>query len=191
MGGGVRHAAHHHVVDGLSVSVPLLHPQATDDPRLMRWLTGTRQLSGVPPQLAALIDQGVLDRAEVDLGEVRTWLGVNRSWEVDGPRVRSALFDALSAQVCEVSDQELRDGIEEILAREVTPVATSHGGSITVHSVRDGVLTVELTGACLGCPLSGRTLGDLVIRSVQARYPQIREVKATQPRRAWLKLKRR
>lgn len=175
----------------MSVSVPPLHPQATDDPRLVRWLTGARQLSGVPPQLNALIDQGVLERAEVGPGEVRTWLGVNRSWEVDGPRVRSALFDALSGQACDVSEQELRDGIDEILARDVSPIAASHGGAIKVHSVRDGVLTVELTGACLGCPLSGRTLGDLLTRSVQERYPQIREVKATQPRRSWLSLSRK
>ncbi|WP_205873451.1 NifU family protein [Mycobacterium camsae] len=173
------------------MSVPLLHPQATDDPRLVRWLTGTRQLSDVPPQLGALIDQGVLERAEVGPGEVRTWLGVNRSWQVDGPRVRSALFDALSAQGADVSQQELRDEIEEILARDVSPIAAAHGGAIKVHSVRDGVLTVELTGACLGCPLSGRTLGDLVTRSVQDRFPQIREVKATKPRRTWLSLSRK
>lgn len=179
------------MADGLIVTVPLLHPQTTDDPRLMRWLTGTRQLPDVPPQLTALITEGVLERAEVGAGEVRTRLCANRSWEVDGPRVRSALFDALSGQTPDVSEQELRDGIDEILARDVSPIAASHGGAIKVHSVHDGVLTVELTGACLGCPLSGRTLGDLVTRSVQARYPQIREVRATQPRRTWLKLKRR
>lgn len=173
------------------MSVPLLHPQATDDPRLMRWLIGTRHLPDVPPQLTALIAEGVLEHAEVGPSEVRTWLGANRSWEVDGLRVRSALFDVLSAPHAEATEQELRDGIDEILAREVTPVAASHGGAITVHSVHDGVLTLELTGACLGCPLSGRTLGDLVTRSVQARYPQIREVKATPPRRTWLSLKRR
>ncbi len=175
----------------MSVSVPLLHPQITDDPRLLRWLIGTRHLSAVPPEVHALIEEGVLERAEVDLGEVRTWLGANRSWETDGLRVRSALFDALSGQTVDVSAQELRDGIDEILAREVTPVAASHGGAIKVHSVHDGVLTVELSGACLGCPLSGRTLGDLITRSVQARYPQIREVEAAQPRRTWLKLRRR
>ncbi len=171
--------------------VPLLHPQTTNDPRLIRWLTGTRQLSGVPAQLTALIDDGVLERAEIGPGEVRTWLGGNRSWEVDGPRVRSALFDALSDQASDVSEQELREGINEILAREVTPIAASHGGAITVHSVHDGVLTVELSGACLGCPLSGRTLGEVITRSVQAHYPQIREVEATQPRRSWLNLSRK
>ncbi|MBX9640576.1 MAG: NifU family protein [Mycobacteriaceae bacterium] len=170
------------------MTLPLLHPQTTDDLRLIRWLTGTRQLSFFPTQLTALIDEGVLERAEMDLGEVRTWLGANRSWEVDGPRVRSALFDALSNEVSDVSEQDLRDGIDEILARDVTPVAAAHGGEIKVHSVHDGVLTVELSGACLGCPMSGRTLGDVITRSVQAHYPQIREVKAIQPRRARLTL---
>lgn len=112
---------------------------------------------------------------------------------VEGPRVRSALFDALSRgdDDAELSDEELRDRIEEILACEVAPIAGAHGGAITAHSVRDGVLTVQLSGACLGCPLSGRTIGDVVARSVQARYPRIREVKTAQPRRVWLTLSRR
>ncbi|WP_236974995.1 MULTISPECIES: NifU family protein [Mycobacterium] len=171
------------------MSRPLLHPQTTDDPRLLRWLTNGRQLSDVPPQLSALIDEGVLERAEIGADEVRTWLGPNRSWSVDGPRVRSALFAALStAEADELTDDELRNAIEQILAREVAPLADSHGGAITVVSVRDGTLTLALDGACLGCPMSGRTLGDLVARSVQSRYPQIREITTAPARRRWLPL---
>ncbi len=53
-------------------------------------------------------------------------------------------FDALSREDddTELSDEELRDRIEEILAREVAPIASAHGGAIRVNSVRDGVLTV-------------------------------------------------
>ncbi|QLL09868.1 NifU family protein [Mycobacterium vicinigordonae] len=171
------------------MSRPLLHPQITDDPRLLRWLTNGRRLFDLPAQLSALINEGVLERAEVDTDEVRTWLGPNRSWNVDGPRVRSALFEALSgAEDAELSDEALRAGIEDVLARDVAPLADSHGGAISVVSVHDGILTLALDGACLGCPMSGRTLGDLVARSVQSRYPQIREIRTAPPRRRWLPL---
>ena len=165
--------------------IPLLHPQTTDDPRLIRWITGGRQLPGQAPQLTALVDEGVLERVETSPGEARTWLAENRSWEVDGPRVRSALFDALSLldEHTDLSDDELRRRIEEILRRDVAPIAGSHGGVVEVASVRDGVLTVTLAGACRGCSLSGRTIGDLVTRAVQAHYPQIREVRAMKPHR--------
>jgi Fe-S cluster biogenesis protein NfuA len=173
--------------------IPLLHPQTTDDPRLLRWMTGGRQLPDRAPQLTALVDEGVLERVETGPGEARTWLAENRSWAVDGPRVRSALFGALLSleDHTELSDDELRQRIEEILHREVTPIAGSHGGVVEVDSVRDGVLTVKLAGACRGCPLNGRTIGELVTRAVQARYPQIREVRTMKPRRAWLTLSRR
>jgi len=173
--------------------IPLLHPQTTDDPRLLRWMTGERQLPDRAPQLTALVDEGVLERVETGPGEARTWLAQNRSWAVDGPRVRSALFDALSSldDHTELSDDELRQRIQEILHRVVTPIAGAHGGVVEVDSVRDGVLTVKLAGTCRGCPLSGKTLGDLVTGAVQARYPQIREVRATKPRRAWLTVSRR
>jgi Fe-S cluster biogenesis protein NfuA len=175
------------------MSIPPLHPQTTDDPRLLRWMTGGRQLPARPPQLIALVDEGVLERVETESGEVRTWLAENRTWIVDGPRVRSALFDALSSvdDHTELSDEELRQRIEQILHRDVRPIAGAHGGVVEVESVRDGVLTVTLAGACRGCSLSGRTIGDLVTRAVQARYPQIREVRAIKPRRAWLTLSRR
>ena len=173
--------------------IPLLHAQTTDDPRLLRWMTGARQLPDRPPQLTALIDEGVLDRVETGPGEARTWLAENRSWAVDGPRVRSAVFDALSSldDHTELSDDELRQRIEEILQSDVAPIAASHGGAVKVDSVRDGVLSVELAGACRGCSLSERTIGGLVTRTVQARYPQIREVRAVKPRRAWLTLSRK
>lgn len=175
------------------MALPLLHPEATDDDRLLRWVTGTRQLPRQVPQLTALVDEGVLEHVEVGPTEVRTLLAPNRSWTVDGPRVRSALFEALSSldNAAELADDELREHIEGVLEREVAPVADSHGGSVRVASVEDGVLTVELDGACRGCAQSERTVGQLVTQAVQARYPQIREVRAVKPRTVWLTLPRR
>lgn len=172
------------------MSVPSLHPEATEDPNLIRWRTNTAHLPDRIPELATLIEQGVLDRFEVDVDEVRTWLGRNGSWAVDGPAVRTALIAALSATKRAVlADDELCRRVEEIVAREVAPVADSHGGGIRVVSVSDGILTVELTGACDGCSESNRTIGHLVSRAVQERYPEIREVKAAKSRPMWLSLK--
>jgi Fe-S cluster biogenesis protein NfuA len=170
------------------MSAPTLHPERTDDPRMLRWLTGTRQLSGCPRQLAALVDDGVLDRVEVDAGEVRTWLGPDRSWAQDGPQVRSALFAALSEPLsgADLDGDELLARIAEIIERDVAPTAASHGGDVTIDSLRDGVLTVEFGGACRGCTARGHTLTELVTTTVQTHFPQIREVQAAPTRRAWL-----
>lgn len=43
--------------------------------------------------------------------------------------------------------------------RDVQAYARSHGGEIHLIGVDDaGVVTVQLTGACRGCPMSGITL---------------------------------
>ncbi|AQT82698.1 hypothetical protein B1R94_10075 [Mycolicibacterium litorale] len=172
------------------MAVPTLHPERTDDPQLLRWLTGSVQLPTCPPQLMALIDEGVLVRAECGIGEVRTWLAANRSWAQDGPRVRSALFAALSAPRVDtdLSDADLLRRITEIVEREVAPTAASHGGSVTVCAVRDGVLTVEFNGACRGCAARGRTLDDLVSTAVRSHFPEIRAVRAAPARSTWLPL---
>ncbi|MGE2715133.1 NifU family protein [Mycolicibacterium litorale] len=168
---------------------PMLHPERTTDPRVMRWVTGRQDLPADCPQLTALVGDGTLLGFEVAPGEVCTTLAGDRSWSTDGPRVRSALFEALSSpgrdERCE--PDELRRRIDEIVEHEVAPLARAHGGAVTVESVDDGVLTVDFGGACSGCSLRGRTLTNLVARAVQTRCPQIREVRAAQGRRAWLR----
>ena len=169
-------------------SSPRLHPQSTEDPRLMRWLTEERELSVDSPRLAALLADGTLAGIWIESGEVRTLLAPNRSWATDGPRVRSALFQALSESDGQrrLGQDELRQRIEEILRCEVAPVAGSHGGSVTVQSLADGVLTVDFGGACAGCTARGTTLRGLVARVVRDRYPQVTEVRAARRRTAWL-----
>lgn len=188
-GHGIPSPPRHPLFGGLIMVLPSLHPEATEDPDLIRWKADTAHLPEPIPELSALIDRGVLHRIELDVDEVRTWLGRNGSWAVDGPTVRSALIAALvSAQHATLGDEELHRRIEDILQREVAPVADSHGGGVRVASVRDGVLTVELSGACRGCSESERTVGQLVSRAVQDRYPDIREVKAVKARAVWLPL---
>lgn len=170
--------------------IPPLHAETTAEPQLIRWSIGAQTLPADSPPVRALVDDGVLQRVDTAPGEVLTWLSDGRSWTVDGPRVRSALFDALStaSDVQQLSDDELLDAVAETLQRDVAPVADSHGGTVTALSVADGILTVEFGGACHGCAASGKTLSDLVSRSVRLRYPQIREVRAASSRRTWLPL---
>ncbi|MGE2730128.1 NifU family protein [Mycolicibacterium vaccae] len=171
------------------MTVPMLHPERTADPQVMRWVTGGEELWLDCPGLAALVRDGTLRAVEARPGEVRTTLGDQRSWVTDGPRVRSALFEALSrpGRDEQCAPDELRRRIEEIVEREVAPLAGSHGGVVTVESVDDGVLTVDFGGACAGCSLRGRTLRELVARAVQAHHLQIREVRAAPGRRMWLR----
>lgn len=48
--------------------------------------------------------------------------------------------------------------IEQILEEYIKPAVESDGGSITLDSFENGIVTVNLSGACSGCPSSTITL---------------------------------
>ncbi|MBT4217775.1 MAG: NifU family protein [Flavobacteriales bacterium] len=48
--------------------------------------------------------------------------------------------------------------IADILDEYIRPAVESDGGAITLHSYKDGVVSVNLSGACNGCPSATITL---------------------------------
>jgi len=77
-----------------------------------------------------------------------------------------------------------RDPIEEqiidILRTRVAPAVGKDGGSITLVSYRDGVATVEMRGACGGCPSALMTLKRGVETTLKRYVPELERVEARQ-----------
>ena len=48
--------------------------------------------------------------------------------------------------------------IADLLDEYIRPAVEGDGGSITLHSFKDGIVSVTLSGACNGCPSSSVTL---------------------------------
>ncbi len=59
---------------------------------------------------------------------------------------------------------------------KVRPALQADGGDVELVDVKDGVVTVRLTGACGGCPMSGMTLKMGVERVVREEVPEIKEL---------------
>jgi Fe-S cluster biogenesis protein NfuA/nitrite reductase/ring-hydroxylating ferredoxin subunit len=72
--------------------------------------------------------------------------------------------------------------VEEALD-EVRPYIESHGGEVTLLEVQDGVVHLELSGACHGCAGSAMTLRRGIEAKLRERYPEFREVVAHDPSR--------
>ena len=53
-----------------------------------------------------------------------------------------------------------------------------HGGSVKMESYTDGVLKIQMAGACLGCPLSTETLHGWVEGTVRQFFPELKDVVA-------------
>lgn len=155
---------------------PLLHPEATEDPQTLRWVTDVADL---PDDIAAdLIRDGTLAAIDVRPGEIRTRLASGHTWATSGPAVRTALFQALTSAQAAGPGEDLQQQITQIVTREVEPLVKSHGGMIRVVSVADNVVYVALDGTCGHCDLQNRTLNSFSANAIRARFPEIRAVRA-------------
>ena len=74
----------------------------------------------------------------------------------------------------EIDMDILNDTIEYI-----RPAVQADGGDIKLASVNDGVVNIEMLGACQGCPLSIATLKSGIERILKDKVPGVVEVVAT------------
>ena len=74
----------------------------------------------------------------------------------------------------EIDMDVLNDTIEYI-----RPAVQADGGDIKLASVNDGVVNIEMLGACQGCPLSIATLKSGIERILKDKVPGVDEVIAT------------
>lgn len=58
----------------------------------------------------------------------------------------------------ERTHEEIVKQIQELLDTHVKPVAEADGGSIVLDKFENGIVFVEMQGACSGCPSSTMTL---------------------------------
>ena len=68
--------------------------------------------------------------------------------------------------------------IKDLLETRVRPAVASDGGDITFRGYKDGVVFLEMKGACSGCPSSTATLRQGVQNLFRHFLPDIREVQA-------------
>ncbi len=59
---------------------------------------------------------------------------------------------------------------------EIGPARQADGGGVELVSVVDGIVSVKLTGACGGCPMSTMTLKMGIERVLKEKIPEIKEV---------------
>jgi len=74
------------------------------------------------------------------------------------------------------SDSEVRAVVQELLDRELNRSIALHGGKISIVDVRDGKLSITMSGGCQGCAVSQVTLRqglEVMVRSV---VPEILDI---------------
>ena len=71
----------------------------------------------------------------------------------------------------------MQDKVEEVL-NKIRPALNRDGGDVELVGVNDGVVTVKLTGACSGCPMSSMTLKMGIEKILKQEIPEVKEVVA-------------
>ena len=60
----------------------------------------------------------------------------------------------------------------------VKPAMRAYGGGMELIEVKDGVVSVRLTGACGGCPMATMTLKNGIESIIREEVPEVKEVVA-------------
>jgi len=84
----------------------------------------------------------------------------------------------------EVPDDIIAAEAEDAVAaalEEVRPFVESHGGTIVVDSILDGVVKVQMLGSCDGCPSSTATLTGGVETALREHWPNFRRLEVVEP----------
>ena len=116
----------------------------------------------------------------------------DNNWEILKPLILTAIMDhyASGKEVIEKDqnntdestdeDTEVVKQIKELIDQRVRPAVAMDGGDISFCSFEDGVVTLQMKGACAGCPSSTATLKMGIENMLRHYIPEVVEVKAAE-----------
>ncbi len=107
-------------------------------------------------------------------------LGVIMEHYVSGAPIVDAGTDHTASGAVEdfdPADQDIVDTIKELLATRVRAAVAQDGGDIVFQGYRDGVVSLQMRGACSGCPSSTATLRHGIENLLRHFIPEVQEVR--------------
>ncbi len=108
-------------------------------------------------------------------------LGVIMEHFMSGDPVMAAASKAMGQRAdgeefFDKADAPLVEQIKELLDTRVRPAVAQDGGDITFRGFRDGVVYLNMKGACAGCPSSTATLKHGIQNLLRHFVPEVQEV---------------
>ena len=109
-------------------------------------------------------------------------------WEALKPIVLTVLMDHFvagkpvvletAAADAHADDTDIEKQIRELIDTRVRPAVAQDGGDIIFRSFTDGIVQLELHGACSGCPSSTATLKNGIENMLKHYIPEVIAVEA-------------
>ena len=82
-----------------------------------------------------------------------------------------------SDEFFEAKDAETVATIKELIETRVRPAVANDGGDITFRGFKDGIVFLDMKGACSGCPSSTATLRHGIQNLLRHYVPDVVEVR--------------
>lgn len=115
------------------------------------------------------------------------------SWEILKPQILTTMMEHYqsgnplmldeapktsdkAAETYSEDQQEIVDQIKELLETRVRPAVAQDGGDIIFHSFKEGIVYLEMHGACSGCPSSTATLKSGIENMLKHYVPEVMAV---------------
>ena len=76
------------------------------------------------------------------------------------------------------ADAEVIEQIKDLIETRVRPAVANDGGDIIYRGFREGVVYLQMQGACSGCPSSSATLKNGIESLLKHYVPEVSEVRA-------------
>ena len=178
-----------------------MHAERTPNPNSIKWVMGRRIVEGTasasfeaPParDVSPLAHQLFSVDGVVGVFFAANYATVSKREEAEWVDIAQPIVDALKNHlgsgepalgpgyqaVAVEASGDLVKRICRVLDEEIRPAVARDGGDIVFMGFREGVVELQMRGACSGCPSATATLKMAVESRLREEIPEIREVVA-------------
>ncbi len=178
-----------------------MHAERTPNPNSIKWVMGRRIVEGTasasfeaPParDVSPLAHQLFSVDGVVGVFFAANYATVSKREEAEWVDIAQPIVDVLKSHlgsgepalgpgyqaVAVEASGDLVKRICRVLDEEIRPAVARDGGDIVFMGFREGVVELQMRGACSGCPSATATLKLAVESRLREEIPEVREVVA-------------
>jgi len=177
-----------------------IQTEATPNPNTMKFLPGqevlgtktafftSRENAATSPLASALFVLPDIRAIFYGSDFVTVTKTESSSWDVLKPQILTTMVEhyqsgnplmvdvkekAADATVYSDDEKEIVEQIKELIETRVRPAVAQDGGDIVFHSFKEGIVHLEMHGACSGCPSSTATLKNGIENMLKHYIPEV------------------
>ena len=154
--------------------------------------TGVEDAAGRSPLAARLFEIGGVVAVFFGADFITITKSSDKEWHVLKPSILGTIMEHMTAGLPILSDVPVDDAasaateedsevvgqIKELIETRVRPAVAQDGGDIVFEGFDEGIVYLQLRGACAGCPSSSMTLKMGIENMLKHYIPEVTEVRA-------------